>query len=113
MKFLHSWLLILPVLLIAGLSAQPPDIPPDPPQAPELYPGQHQHALPPEGWFCERQNIELSVPAEHVCTCERMYDPVDPTVVREDRECSVWCHADRCKCGIAGKPANPAGLAHP
>ena len=90
-----------------GIDHQQPtgDPPPTPPEPPELYPGQHEHALPPEGWFCERQNVALSIPPEHACTCERMFDPTDPTIVREDRHCSVFCHADRCKCGIAGKPA--------
>lgn len=86
------------VLAVLSLAAQ------DPPPVPEAYPGQHAHALPPDGWFCERQNMTLTVRPEHACQCERMFDPDNPTVVREDRDCTVWCHADRCKCGISGKP---------
>jgi hypothetical protein len=112
-RLADTWGLIVPVLVLAVSVQQPPDPMPDPPQAPEIYPGQSSHAQPPEGWFCQRQNSALSVPPEHACRCERMYDPDDPTVIREDKECSVWCHPDSCKCGVSGKPANPAGLTHP
>lgn len=93
-------LLFLALAVLALTQQQPTwDPPPDPPEA---YPGQHEHARPPEGFYCKRQSTQLDVPPEQACTCERMYSPDDPTVVLEDRHCTVWCHADRCACGIAG-----------
>lgn len=64
----------------------------------EPYPGQGQHAKPPDGWFCMNQNYELSVPRAHVCTCERMKKE-DGSIV-EDPQCTVYCHADSCRCAM-------------
>jgi len=66
-------------------------------QPQEPYPGQREHARPPDGWFCEHQNYELSVPPAHVCGCERVKD--ENGVIHEDKECSTWCYMDHCHCG--------------
>ena len=71
----------------------------------EPYPGQGEHAKPPDGWMCEPQNYELSVPVAHVCNCERMYDDNTKSVI-EDRECTVFCHADHCACPMSNDPAD-------
>ena len=75
-------------------------------QQPEDYPGQANHATPPEGWMCQPQNIELSVPADHVCNCERMYDAETNRVI-EDATCSVYCHMDHCACAISNQREIP------
>lgn len=73
---------------------------PDP--DPEAYPGQSQHAQPPEGWFCEHptpETLETMDPA-HICNCERSCD--ESGTVREDNmRCSVACHPDSCKCPVS------------
>jgi hypothetical protein len=69
---------------------------------PEPYPGQRDHAAPPDGWFC---SPTAKVKA-HECHCKRMGyttkdDPLceDPGVqVTEDQKCTVWCHKDHCLC---------------
>lgn len=93
-------LLLLSFALFALTQQQPTWDPP--PQPPEAYPGQHEHARPPEDFFCKRQTTALDVPPEQACTCERMFSPDDPNVVLEDRHCTVWCHADKYACGISG-----------
>ena len=65
----------------------------------EQYPGQRDHAIPPEGWKCEHQNFELSIPVDHMCNCERMYSEEEGRVI-EDKQCSVYCHMDHCACPI-------------
>lgn len=64
----------------------------------EPYPGQGSHQQPPEGWFCEHQNYQLSVPPAHTCFCERVKD--ENGVVHEDKDCTVWCHMDHCHCDM-------------
>lgn len=81
--------------VVLALSMQQPD---------EPYPGQGQHAKPPDGWYCEHQNFQLSVPAAHACNCERMCNP-DTGAVIEDQKCTVFCHADHCHCTISNKAA--------
>lgn len=65
----------------------------------EAYPGQSEHRAPPEGWFCEMQNYELSVPPEHVCSCEHMCDEATGQII-ESRDCAVFCHPLSCKCPV-------------
>lgn len=84
---MRLWILLLPALLGVALQDTQPA---------EKYPGQASHAVPPDGWYCLNQNYTLTVPADHVCSCERMKRE-DGTVV-EDSKCSVFCHADHCKC---------------
>lgn len=107
MKYLFAVSALCGLLVLQVLAQQAPTLP-DPPGPPEAYPGQLTHQPPPDGFTCERQNIELSVPPERACTCERMYSPTDPTTVLEDHHCTVYCHAYACKCGIGGKPMTPA-----
>jgi hypothetical protein len=82
--------LIVAVLLLAQSPQEP-------------YPGQKQHAEPPNGWFCEHQNYELSVPPAHACSCERTCDENGTT--HEDQTCTVFCHADHCHCDMSNKSA--------
>lgn len=77
-------------------------------QAPsEPYPGQGLHTMPPDGWYCEHQNMELSVPVAHTCACEQAKDAQGNVV--EDKSCTVWCYADHCHCKSMGThdPENP------
>lgn len=74
----------------------------------EAYPGQSEHAKPPDGWFCEVQNYDLSVPRDHVCSCERMCDETTGAV-REDRNCSVYCWPAACKCPVGHSDACHGG----
>ena len=64
----------------------------------EPYPGQGSHQKPPEGWFCQHQNTDLSIPPAHVCVCERACDP-ETGLTTEDRSCTVYCHRSHCHCG--------------
>lgn len=72
--------------------------------AQEPYPGQSNHAKPPDGWTCEHQNIDLSVPPEHACNCERSCDQETGKIV-EDQTCTVFCHSDSCRCTIGNMKA--------
>ena len=69
---------------------------------PEAFPGQHDHATPPDGWQCERAPSDLgghdpnSDPTKW-CSCERNCD-VETQVVHEDMDCKVYCHMDHCTC---------------
>lgn len=83
------------VLMTLSLVAQQTD---------EPYPGQGQHAQPPEGWFCEHQNYELTVPPAHACSCERSCSPETGTII-EDQKCTVYCHASHCHCHVANQKA--------
>ena len=67
--------------------------------ASEPYPGQSGHAQPPDGWVCLHQDANLSVPAAHVCSCEKHCDENGKVV--EDRECAVWCWGDHCHCEMS------------
>lgn len=87
--------ILLGLVLAAVLVAQQPD---------EPYPGQGNHAQPPAGWYCEHQNVALSVPPAHACSCERMCDDATGKVI-EDKQCTVWCHGDSCKCDMSNKQA--------
>lgn len=80
---------ILLLLLVVGAAQQQPD---------EPYPGRDRHAKPPEGWFCQHQTPDLTVPPAHVCVCERACDP-ETGLTTEDRSCTVYCHRDHCHCG--------------
>lgn len=69
-------------------------------QAPEQYPGQRDHAMPPEGWEC---NGAPGTPADHKCACSNMpKDSKDPICAvfenADDPKCSVYCHKDHCAC---------------
>lgn len=102
--------LLVPAIIVTAIlfltlvltAQQPPDLP-DPPAAPEAYPGQRSHQEPPDGFMCVRQTIRLDVPPEHACSCERMYSPEDGHVM-EDKDCTVWCWPNACGCGIGGHP---------
>jgi hypothetical protein len=74
------------------------------PQAPEQYPGQHEHARPPEDFYC---SDHPNAPKDHACACQRKCSkPLDdegneipgPLVEGEDPKCSVYCHKDKCSC---------------
>lgn len=78
----------------------------------EQYPGQSEHATPPDGWMCEHQNYELTVPVDHMCNCERMYSEEENRVI-EDKQCSVYCHMDHCKCPINDPREHPKTLPLP
>lgn len=102
MKPMLTLMLAMVALTFTLAAQQPPDRMPAAPLPPEAYPGQREHAQPPEGFNCMRQTTKLDVPPEKACTCERMYSPTDPTVVLEDEHCTVFCHAYACACGIGG-----------
>ncbi len=83
-------LLLLPLLVFA-LAMQTP--------TPEDYPGQRGHGQPPDGWYCSHNDPN---PAK-ACTCKRMdtsHDCDDPSSVREDRACKVYCHKSHCHCQV-------------
>jgi hypothetical protein len=69
---------------------------------PEAYPGQRDHAEPPKGFFCS----PTAKDAAHKCACKRMTmaTPDDThceqTPVEEDAKCTVYCHADHCRCPV-------------
>lgn len=77
---------------------------------PEKYPGQHDHAKPPEGWYCSPQTPKYTIPPDHLCACQRhtipnlstgeecIKNPDGTDYLVEDPKCSVWCHADHCRC---------------
>lgn len=88
--------ILLWLVLAVVLVAQQPD--------PERYPGQSEHREPPVGWMCEPQNYTLSVPPDHVCSCERMCDDSTGQVI-EDKQCQTWCHPTHCRCQTANKQA--------
>lgn len=108
--------LLLALVVVAALGAQqsgssgtfnpivPDSVAPTAPvdDSPEAYPGQHDHARPPDGWTCHRPPVDLSGDQTHWCACERTCDP-DTQVVHEDKACAVYCHADRCSCGMGGE----------
>jgi hypothetical protein len=75
-------------------------------QSDEKYPGQSTHQPPPDGWMCEHQNYDLTVPADHMCSCERMYSEEQERVI-EDKQCSVYCHMDHCACPINDPRTHP------
>ena len=64
---------------------------------PEAFPGQHDHATPPEGWQCVRPPADLKGDQSHWCSCERVCDQ-ETQVVHEDMKCAVYCHMDHCTC---------------
>ena len=70
----------------------------------EPYPGQSNHKKPPDGWFCQHQNFQLSVPPAHVCKCERVCDN-ENGMINEDRSCTVYCHKQHCHCGVGNLKA--------
>lgn len=85
-------------------------------QPTEPYPGQGQHREPPAGWFCSPTAKDKA----HTCHCKRMVNrlPPDPennqpgdpdkehdplceeAHVTEDKECTVYCHAQHCLCPV-------------
>lgn len=64
----------------------------------EPYPGQSQHAVPPKDWFC----TPTAADPDHKCACKRMdaSAPVCDDPPKEDPVCTVYCHADHCRCPI-------------
>lgn len=73
-------------------------------QEPEPYPGQREHAVPPDGWMCEHQNYTLTVPVDHACNCERSCDGETGQVI-EESQCLVYCHASHCSCPVSNMQA--------
>lgn len=78
-------------------------------QTPEAYPGQHQHATPPEGWLCAPANSPNFVPPDHQCACKRMVQENDDGCMKnpdgsmhvlEDPSCAVFCHMKSCSCPV-------------
>lgn len=78
-------------------------------QSPEAYPGQHTHAMPPDGWMCMPANSTTFVPASHQCSCKRMIQENDQGCMKnddgtmhvlEDPACAVFCHMDHCSCPV-------------
>lgn len=99
---------VLALLVTAALGAQqsapsnpiaPDVVAPTAPMndSPEAYSGQHNHAVPPEGWQCMRAPTDLTGDPSHWCSCERTCD-TETQIVHEDKQCAVWCHMDRCTC---------------
>ena len=91
-------------LALTGQQTFNPVVPDDAPgtavqqdDTPEAYPGQHDHAVPPEGWQCMRPPVDLKGDQSHWCSCERVCD-TETQVVHEDMKCQVWCHMDHCTC---------------
>jgi len=69
-------------------------------EKPEQYPGQKDHAKPPDDWFC---SAGANTPADHKCACKNMpKDPKDPICAvyenEDDPQCSAYCHKDHCAC---------------
>jgi hypothetical protein len=69
-------------------------------EKPEQYPGQKDHAAPPDNWFCSGAP---NTPADHKCACKNMpKDPKDPICAvyenEDDPQCSSWCHREKCAC---------------
>jgi hypothetical protein len=67
---------------------------------PEQYPGQHEHATPPKGWFCAAGD---DIPPDHRCACKNMPKDDDDPICKvyeneDDPQCSVYCHKDHCAC---------------
>jgi hypothetical protein len=94
------------LLVIAQQAPFNPQVPPGAPSSaqprpqddqPEAYPGQHDHAVPPEGWQCMRAPADLQGDQDHWCSCERTCDQ-ETQVVHEDKKCAVYCHMDHCTC---------------
>ena len=76
---------------------------------PEAFPGQHDHAQPPDGWMCHQPPMDLSGDQTHWCNCERSCDE-ETQVVHEDKKCSTFCHGDHCGCPMANSHrCMPAG----
>lgn len=73
-------------------------------QGTEPYPGQRNHAEPPDGWTCSREATDKA----HLCFCKGMKDNHDPMCTKppadeeedasEDPTCTVFCHKDHCAC---------------
>lgn len=80
----------------------------------EPYPGQGEHQMPPDGWFCSRDG---GGNLDHVCNCRGMSEQHDPmcktpekpaeppdeeggVTQGEDPSCTVFCHRDHCRCPI-------------
>ena len=82
--------LLLALMAVAVLAQQDPNRP---------FPN---HEQPPEDWFCSRQNVNESVPAAHVCDCERMCrkDSDGAEFTAEDPLCKVFCHKEHCHCEV-------------
>ena len=68
---------------------------------PEAYPGQHDHAQPPDGWTCHMPPADLSGDQAHWCNCERSCDQ-ETQVIHEDKQCKTFCHGDHCTCPMSG-----------
>lgn len=104
-RFSRYWMPTFGIVLMVGvvanaaLNVQVPTSPPPP----EAYPGQRDHAKPPEGFYCSPQGKD----AAHKCACKRMAqrmegDPKDccSGPVQEDPKCTVYCHMNHCLCPV-------------
>lgn len=76
-------------------------------QPPEAYPGQREHAKPPDGFQCTIP--QLAKDKAHACSCRRMVknpegdkccETVERSEAPEDPKCTVYCHKDHCTCPI-------------
>ena len=81
-------------------------------EPPEPYPGQRNHAEPPEGCNCHNPPIDLKGDQAKWCGCERTCD-AETQVIHADKECLTWCWEHKhCDCPMAGDvkrcmPAEP------
>lgn len=70
------------------------------PGKPEQYPGQGNHAQPPEGWMCEPKTKRPAPPPDRACLCH-MQCQKDANGVefwQPDPQCSSWCWEKQCAC---------------
>lgn len=60
------------------------------PERHEDYPGQSQHARPPDGWYCS-----VTAKDEHHCECHRVPQPGEfcPESEPDPVECKTYCWA--------------------
>lgn len=70
---------------------------------PEAYPGQREHREPPEGFKCEHQKPDFSVPVLRLCDCHRgcmaMNDDGTMRATTVDPQCTTFCHeTNHCAC---------------
>lgn len=70
----------------------------------EQFPGQGEHAKPPEGWACDHNAKDDA----HKCSCVRKCvpdtdedgNPLRTQHVQEDQKCGAYCHPEHCHCEV-------------
>ena len=103
-------------VLVGALFVQAPAKPPK-----EAYPGQSEHAKPPDDFFC----TPAAKDAAHRCACKRMATltedeakakvcctEIPPERVQEDAKCTVFCHKDHCQCPVTCAVQGATHAAH-